>query len=75
MVVSVLFSLLYPTRNGNVEISMWTFALQLYAIVLIIPPAVGNSLLSAKHDMDRDATARFAKGIVVLVLCALAVWW
>lgn len=75
MVVSVFFSLLYPTREGNVEISMWTFALQLYAIVLIIPPAVGNSLLSAKHDMDHDATTRFAKGIMVLVICALTLWW
>jgi len=75
MVVSVILSLIYPTREGNIEVSVWTFALQLYAIVLIIPPAVGNSLLSAKHDMDHDVTTRFGKGIIVLVLCALCIWW
>ncbi len=48
LVVVILISIFYPTSQGYTEVWIWALALGLIEILLIIPSALGNSLI---HDV------------------------
>jgi len=56
LIVLILLSWIYPTTQGYTFVGVWALALSLIEILLIVPSALGNSLIhkvSASSDLEK----------------------
>lgn len=80
LLVLMVFSWLYPTTQGFTYVWVWALALSLIEILLIVPSALGNSLIHDVSGTDsislKNRYSALLKlvtriGSVVMILCAL----
>jgi O-antigen/teichoic acid export membrane protein len=80
LLVLMVFSWLYPTTQWFTYVWVWALALSLIEIMLIVPSALGNSLIHDVSGNDRNSQKKRYSALlrlvtwiggVVMIMCAL----
>lgn len=68
LVVLILLSIFYPTIEGYTYAGTWALALSLIEILLIVPSALGNSLIhKVAHESTTQKQQRFGHLLMLVV--------
>jgi len=66
--VVILLSIFYPTAEGYTYVGIWALALGLIEILLIIPSALGNSLIHDVAGKTHDQMMKKFGNLLTLIL-------
>jgi O-antigen/teichoic acid export membrane protein len=74
LIVLILISIFYPTTQGYIFAGVYGLALSLIEILLVVPSALGNSMLHDIGDVeDQVKKKRFGTLMTIVVIIGLLV--
>ncbi len=75
LVVLILLSIFYPTSEGFKYVGIWALALALIEILLIVPSALGNSLIHKISWIEKNIQLKKFGALMVLVIWIGTIIW